>query len=1062
MNPNKQQFTYRECSRIDKFLVSESCTEYIQKSNILIAGIKTDHKCIEIKLNLANTCRGPGRWKLNVDILNDKLYTEVIKKLIKTVKENYSTLSKQLLWEICKIKIKEKTICYCKQKSKIKKDLMKELETNIQLKEDELIKNNYNRKTILERDCLADELHRLVQKQNVGAQIRSRAKWVEEGEVSSKFFLNLENKNVNNNTIKCLKKDDGSYTKTEDEILIEQHNFYKKLYQRDKISETNMNQYLQNMKKHTTLNDEEKLLLEGNINESECVAALNLMKLNKSPGSDGLPVEFYKSFWTDIKIPLLDSLQEAYTSGELSTTQKRGIITLLHKKNDKTLLNNWRPISLLNTDYKILTHVLANRMKKVINTLISSDQTGYIKGRFIGQNIRVIQDVIELLEEEKTEGAILFLDFKKAFDTVSHTFLLKTLQHFNFGDSFITWVKVIYKNAESCVTNNGWLTQPIEIQRGIRQGCPLSALLFLLIVEILALKIKEDKEDGLEIKVGNNSKEYLQISQLADDTTLILKNEAAVINSMAKVKLFGKISGLRINLEKTEGLWLGRGANRQDNLAGINWNKEVVKALGVYFGYNKNEIEVKNWQTKLDNIKSILTKWSIRDLTFQGRVQIIKSLALSQIVHLLSSLHVPNWLINEVNKEFFKFLWKNKRDKICRKVMVNDIQSGGVNMVDVKSFHMALKASWAGRLWHKQTETWTAIPRMYMKNCDINMLMCMNFEKDKQIPIKTTEFYKEVLLAWHLCGGGLKAPQNANEIRQQLLWGNKYIQSRGKTLLMDNWKKSNINFIEDILSKNGNFKSAEEIFNILKNKRNWLIEYHIIIKSIPKLWKDKLKEADMATKVKTELTPYLIDNGKRIFKIPIRSKDYYQLLIKSVKQKSYNENYRNKVFYDRPFWNSIWTNRVKYQKNKKLADFNFKILHRVLPCGENLYNWKITNSNTCRFGCNTTETYEHMFVKCPRLINVYNKIENILSQLKLNIQITYPLLIFGYKINYNCYSQVNTLLSHIFFSVYKHWLRNEPDMTISQSVYQELTWWNQIYKEGEKNANFFNSFLKKW
>lgn len=141
----------------------------------------------------------------------------------------------------------------------------------------------------------------------------------------------------------------------------------------------------------------------------------------------------------------------------------------------------------------------------------------------------------------------------------------------------------------------------------------------------------------------------------------------------------------------------------------------------------------------------------------------------------------------------------------------------------------------------------------------------------------------------------------------------------------------------------------------------------------------------MATKVKTELTPYITDNGKQILKIPVKSKDYYQLLIKNVKQKTHNENYWNKVFYDRPFWNSIWTNRVKYQKNKKLADFNFKILHRVLPCGENLHNWKITNSNTCRFGCNTKETYEHMFVKCPRLINVYSKIENILSQLKLNI-----------------------------------------------------------------------------
>lgn len=121
--------------------------------------------------------------------------------------------------------------------------------------------------------------------------------------------------------------------------------------------------------------------------------------------------------------------------------------------------------------------------------------------------------------------------------------------------------------------------------------------------------------------------------------------------------------------------------------------------------------------------------------------------------------------------------------------MINGIQSGGMNMVDVKSFHKALKAAWAGRLWRKQTETWTAIPRMYMKNCDINMLMCMNFEKEKQIPIKTTGFYKEVLLAWHLCGGGLKAPQNANAIRQQLLWGNKYIQSQDKTLFIDNWKK---------------------------------------------------------------------------------------------------------------------------------------------------------------------------------------------------------------------------------------------------------------------------------
>ena len=119
------------------------------------------------------------------------------------------------------------------------------------------------------------------------------------------------------------------------------------------------------------------------------------MKNNKSPGSDGLSVEFYKTFSPQIKNDLIDSLNLAYDNGTLSTTQKRSILSLLFKKNDKHLLKNWRPISLLNTDYKILAHVLANRLKTVINQLIHTDQNGYIKGRNIGFNIRLIQDVIE-------------------------------------------------------------------------------------------------------------------------------------------------------------------------------------------------------------------------------------------------------------------------------------------------------------------------------------------------------------------------------------------------------------------------------------------------------------------------------------------------------------------------------------------------------------------------------------------------------------------------------------------------------------------------------------------
>ena len=300
----------------------------------------------------------------------------------------------------------------------------------------------------------------------------------------------------------------------------------------------------------------------------------------------------------------------------------------------------------------------------------------------------------------------------------------------------------MYNNAETCVTNNGWTSKPLFIGRGIRQGCPLSALLFLLVVEVLADKIRINKEYGIEIELTEDKKEYVQLTQLADDTSIFAKNEFAVIQIVNEVEQFGRVSGLAFNKEKTEGLWLGRGKNRMDNLAGLNWNQKEVKALGVYFGYDKKEIEKKNWQTKVDKIKCILKRWSRRDLSFQRRVNIIKGLGLSQINYLLSALYTPKWVLNEVNKEFFSFIWKYKRDKIARKVMINEMQSGGINMIDVKTFNTSMKATWISKLYNGQNETWTAIPRKLMSKCELKFLLNMNTEMEKQIPINLPQFYK--------------------------------------------------------------------------------------------------------------------------------------------------------------------------------------------------------------------------------------------------------------------------------------------------------------------------------
>ena len=632
-------------------------------------------------------------------------------------------------------------------------------------------------------------MHKHIEEQASGAKIRSRAKWVEEGEKSSKYFYNPERKNYSNNNIKQLKKENGSHTTNNKEILNEQYKFYNKLYEKDSISEESIKNYLNPIENLNILNEEEMCTLEGEISEKECEIAIKSIKLNKSPGSDGIPVEFYITFWSEIKSLVIDSMNSAYQNGELSITQKRGILNLIFKKSDKNLLSNWRPIALLNTDYKVLAHILANRLKKVIPRLIHTDQSGYIKGRNICFNIRLIQDVIDYFEESDQECAIVFLDFQKAFDTVNYDFLFSVLSKFNFGESFRRWVNITYTNAKSCVTNNGWTSKPFPVEKSIRQGCPLSALLFLLVVEVLATKLRKNVEWGLKIKENEQNK-VIQISQLADDTTLFFTNEEAIINGLKLVDDFGNVSGLKLNKEKTDGLWLCRVGNRKDNLANINWDKSNIKALGVHFGYDKKEVKRKNWEGKIASIKTCLRYWNTRDLSLQGRIQIIKTLALAKVVYLTASINTPNWAIKEINKEFFTFLWKYKRDNMSRKVMVNYITNGGINMVDFKIFCISMKAVWAGRLLNCKEETWGIIPKKYFEQIGIEKILCMNAENERHILTKISEFYKEVVESWYLSGGGAKAPKSANDIRAQFLWGNRYIQTKEKRYISKPGKKA--------------------------------------------------------------------------------------------------------------------------------------------------------------------------------------------------------------------------------------------------------------------------------
>ena len=286
--------------------------------------------------------------------------------------------------------------------------------------------------------------------------MRSKSRWYNEGEKNTAYFLNLEKRHCKQGTITQLKDDEDKLILSDKEILSECESYYKTLYS-SKVNEDSAETFFSPLQNGTFLNNEEQLFCEGPLNLKECLGALKDMVSEKTPGTDGLPCEFYKVYWNDIGEILIKALNYSYDTGSLSISQRRGIVKLIPKKDaDLTSIKNWRTITLLNCDYKIASKAVASRFKAFLPKLISEDQTGFIRGRNMSENIRTIDSIIKHTAENNTPGILLFLDFEKAFDTLEWSFINKTLQHFGFGSSLLRWTKLFYSDIESCILNNGW------------------------------------------------------------------------------------------------------------------------------------------------------------------------------------------------------------------------------------------------------------------------------------------------------------------------------------------------------------------------------------------------------------------------------------------------------------------------------------------------------------------------------------------------------------------------------------------------------------------------------
>lgn len=241
------------------------------------------------------------------------------------------------------------------------------------------------------------------------------------------------------------------------------------------------------------LTEDQRKILNDPISEEEIKKAINGLKVSKSPGPDGFTSRFYRAFKEELTKHLLDLFNKILKGGQILETWQQAIISLIPKKeNQCPNIKNFRPISLLNQDYKIFTKILSERFKKILIEIISKDQSGFLPNRYIRDNVRTVIDMIEL--GDKVPGlkmGMFFMDAEKTFDNIEWNFIKITLQKMEIGECFLNAIENIYLIQKAKIRVNDEYTEDVEIQKGTRQGCPLSPLIFITVIDVLLKKIKK-------------------------------------------------------------------------------------------------------------------------------------------------------------------------------------------------------------------------------------------------------------------------------------------------------------------------------------------------------------------------------------------------------------------------------------------------------------------------------------------------------------------------------------------------------------------------------------------
>lgn len=694
-------FTWRRGNCFSKLdYIFASPLLHAQAKNTLIKwyefGSNYDHACIKASFVASSTpARGRSFPKLfKTDISNEADRLWIVNQLDNFSQQISPHWNPHMKLEFVKTMLRVKVLELRKMnKFTSSSDVIKERIDGI------VAKPILSRADIQQVEALRIKLARAEEVEEETMSIRAGIKWREEGERSSKFFLSRFKARAAATTMHILHV--GQQVISQSTGLVNfVRIFYSNLYNSVLPEKVNDDQFLREFFSHCPkMGRELQISLARPLDLEELKISLTSCK-DSAPGLDGIPYSFYKLL-PDLMLPLLlNSWNYALRSGELAKSHRQSCLTLLPKKGkDLTRLGNWRPISLSSCDLKIITKAYANRLKNTLPHILCESQAAYIPGRDISFNNRLLNLAKLYASKQGEDVCVVSLDAKKAFDSVSHDYLINVLKAYDFPPEFIQVFRTLYTNLESVVQVNGFLSSPFRVKNGVKQGDALSCGLFVLAMDPLIRNIlMNDSIEGLIVPTSQHDIEEIKVLAYADDITIVCRN-GNLQPVFSEYERLSYVSGLKLNADKTEIL----------NLIPSQSNSNRITYLGLVFllgrvdrmtvcgmviagdaiaEYQGNVLD------RIEKMESIVASWSRRNITMHGRMVLAKTFVISQIVFPAQFIQIGAKEIRKIERLIYAFVNGARTlygpEKIARRYLKADKLKGGINGIDVNSFVTAI------------------------------------------------------------------------------------------------------------------------------------------------------------------------------------------------------------------------------------------------------------------------------------------------------------------------------------------------------------------------------------